>query len=552
MKKPDLSNVIVSKAKQKVIKFGALGILILLVLVFALSYMSKTELKEETNQGKGMESATSEKMPMGNQGVEEKTEHEGMKMEEGKGMETPQSPEGFTGVQISPEKQQLIGVKTDEVATRKLTRDIRTVGIIEANETKIARVSIKFSGWINDVFVDYVGKYVGRGGPLFTVYSPDLVSTQQEYLLALRAVDSFGKSSFPEISSSAKSLLEATRERLLLWDIPESEIKKIERTGKPLKYLTLYSPISGYVTKREAFPQKMIMPNEVVFEIVDLSTVWLLADIYEYELALVKEEQEATLTLSYYPEEVFHGKVTYVYPTLETKTRTVKVRFEFMNQDTELKPGMYANVELKVPLGERLSVSEDSVIDTGERKIVFIAMGDGYFEPREVKVGRKAEGYYEVLDGVKEGERAVRSATFLIDSESRLKAALGAFGGGMPGMPGMEPVSEAPKAAPKEVNISFSTDGEFPNVGDNTFKITLTDMDGNPIKDAKVDILLHMPPMPSMGMPAMNISDEGKPAKDGFYVADVNIPMSGSWQVKVTVTRPRKPSVSRIFEINVR
>lgn len=530
---------------RKIVKLSLLVILILFVSVYALSYMSK---KEEAY--KGHENTASETTPMGNGGIEEKTNHEGMNMEEGKAMEVPQSPKGYTAVQISPERQQLIGVKTDRVATRKLVRDIRTVGIIEANETKIARVSIKFSGWINDVFVDYVGKYVRRGEPLFTVYSPELVSTQQEYLLALRAKESFGKSSFSEISSGAQSLLKATRERLLLWDIPESEIRRIERTGKPLKYLTLFSPISGYVTKREAFPQKMITPNDVVFEIVDLSTVWLLGDIYEYELPLVKEGQEATLTLSYYPEETFQGKVTYVYPTLETATRTVKVRFEFNNEDTKLKPGMYANVNLKIPLGERLSISEDSVIDTGERKIVFVAMGDGYFEPREIKVGQKAEGYYEVLNGLKEGEQVVRSAAFLIDSESRLKAALEAFG--MPGMPGMEPISEAIKAAPKEVNISFSTDGKFPNVGDNTFKITLTDVDGNPIKDAKIDILLHMPPMPSMGMPAMNISAQGKPTKDGFYVAEVNIPMGGSWQVRVTVVRPGKPPVSKVFEVNVR
>lgn len=534
---------------RNVIKFSALGILILLVLVFALSYKSKTRLKEETDQGKSIVSTTSEEMPLGNKGGEEKMKDEGMKMEENKGVETSESPKGFTGVQISPERQQLIGVKTDKVTTRKLAGDIRTVGTIEANETKIAQVSIKFSGWIKDVFVDYVGRYVRRGEPLFTVYSPDLVSTQQEYLLALGTQGSFGKSSFPEISSSAKSLLEATRERLLLWDIPKSEIKRIEKTGKPLKYLTLYAPISGYVTKREAFPQKMITPNDVVFEIVDLSTVWLLADIYEYELPLVKEGQEAALTLTSYPGEVFHGKVKYIYPTLETKTRTVKVRFEFKNEDTELKPGMYANVELKVPLGDRLSVSEDSVINTGERKVVFIAKGDGYFEPREIKVGHKAEGYYEVLDGLKEGEKVVTSADFLIDSESRLKAALGAFSGGMPGMVGMEPVSEAPK----EVSISFSVNGgESPKVGDNAFKITVTDMNGNPIKDAKVALLFYMPPMPAMGMPAINITAEGKPAKDGFHVAEINIPMSGSGQVKITVTRAGRSPVSRIFEVNVR
>jgi multidrug efflux pump subunit AcrA (membrane-fusion protein) len=481
--------------------------------------------------------------------TEEKTE-EKVENRETNTLHKPKSPEGFTTVWISPERQQIIGIKTDEVTTRRLVRDIRTVGIVEADETKIARVSVKFSGWVKEVFANYVGKYVKRGEPLFTIYSPELVSTQEEYLLALKAHDSFGKSSFPEISSSARSLLEATRRRLLLWDIPEREIKKVENTGKPLKYLTLYSPISGYVTKREAFPEKMIMPNEVIFEIVDLSTVWVLADIYEYELPLIKEGQEATLTLSYYPGEVFHGKVTYIYPTLETKTRTAKVRFEFKNEDNKLKPGMYANVELKIPLGEKLAISEDSVIDTGERKIVFVAMEDGTFEPREVKVGQKAGQYYEILKGLKEGETVVRSANFLVDSESRLRAAIEAFGTGTHGHAhgGSETVSETPK----EVNISFTPEGESPKVGDNTFKITLTDKDRNPIKDAKVDVLLHMPPMPSMGMPAMSVSAEGRHVKDGLYIAEVNIPMGGSWQVRVTVQRPGKTPVSRFFEINVR
>jgi len=535
---------------NKLKKFGLLGILILLISVFALTYKS---MNREINQGNDMvESTAQEEMPMTNKVVEEKMGHEGMNMEGNKEMETQQNPEGYTEINITPQRQQLIGVKTDEVITRNLIRDIRTVGIIEADETKIARISIKFTGWINDVFVDYVGKYVRRGEPIFTVYSPELVSTQQEYLLALRAQDSFGKSSFPEISSSAKSLLEATRERLLLWDIPDSEIRRIEKTGRPIKYLTLYSPISGYVTKREAFPQKMIMPSDVVFEIVDLSSLWLLADIYEYELPLIKEGQEATLSLSYYPADVFQGNVTYVYPTLETKTRTVKVRFEFKNEDMKLKPGMYANVELKVPLGERLSVSGDSVIETGERNIVFVAMGDGYYEPREVKVGQKAEGYYEVLTGLKEGESVVRSAAFLVDSESRLKAALESFGAGMPGHGGMEPVSEAPKLAPKDVNISFKSNNVPPKVGDNTFKITLTDVNGNPIKNANVDVLFHMPAMPSMGMPAMSVTAKGKHSKNGQYFVETEIPMSGSWQVKVAATMPGKPPVSNLSEINVR
>ena len=550
----------IKKAKiNKAIKFTALGVLIFLVSVIALSYVKSNG---GARQGKSVESVISEEMHEDRQAMEEgalhegaykdqhkmevKTSHGGMGMEEDREREPSRGTQGLARVHIDPRKQQLIGVKTGEVAKRKLLKNIRTVGVIEADERKIARVSIKFRGWVKDVFVDYVGKYVGRGEPLFNVYSPEVVATVEEYLLALGAEDSFGKSSFPEISSSAKSLIAATRRRLLLWDISEREIERIEKTGKPIKYLTLYSPISGYVTKREAFPEKMVMPNDVVFEIVDLSTVWLFADIYEYELPLVKVGQEAIITLSYYPKEVFHGKVTYVYPTVETRTRTVKVRFEFENEGMKLKPGMYTNVEIKIPLEEALTVTEDSVIDTGERKIVFVAMGDGYFEPRNVRVGQRAEGYYEVLDGLREGEIVVRSAVFLIDSESRLKGAIEAY------VAGTEPVSQAPIAAPKEIDISFSTDGGISRVGNNAFKIGLRDMEGNPITDAEVKVVFHMPPMQSMGMPAMTISSAGKHKKDGLYIVKIKLSMSGSWQVKVIASRPGKPSASSFFEINVR
>lgn len=534
---------------HKLIKLSFFGILILIVLVVLLSRLSR---KGATSKVNDMESTTLNNIMLNDNESEENLEKDASTMVDDTDAESSQSAEmKYTGIQISPVKQQTIGVKTEEVVVRTLVRNIRTVGIIEADERKIARVSIKFSGWIKDVFIDYIGKFVRRGEPLFTVYSPKLVSTEEEYLLALRAQESFGKSAFPEISSSAKSLLEATRNRLLLLDIPEEEVQRIEKTGMSLKYLTLYSPITGYVTKREAFPEKMIMPNDIVFEIVDLSEVWVLADIYEYELPLVTEGKEAALTLSYYPEEVFHGKVTYVYPTLETKTRTIKVRFEFENEDTKLKPGMYANVELTIPFGERLSVSEDSVIDTGMNKIVFVAMGDGYFDPREVKVGRKAEGYFEVIDGLKEGDRVVTSAAFLIDSESRLKAAIEGFGSGMPGQGGTD-VSDVQKATTKEINISFSNDSGSRKKGKNLFKTILTDIDGNPLENANVNVIFHMPPMQAMGMPAMTISSEGKHTKDGIYIVNTELPMSGSWQIKVTATSPGKKSVFSYAEIVVR
>jgi hypothetical protein len=237
----------------------------------------------------------------------------------------------------------------------------------------------------------------------------------------------------------------------------------------------------------------------------------------------------------------------YIYPTLETSTRTAKVRFEFPNPNDKLKPGMYANVMLKSDLGERLSVAEDSVIDTGERKLVFVAKGDGYFEPREIKVGERAEGYYEVLDGLQEGERVVRSAVFLIDSESRLKAALESLSGGRE-----EPVAlDAGKMNEKsDIKISFSTDPSPPQSGNTTFKFKITDPEGKPIMDAKVKFTIIMPAMP--GMAEMRSAGDAKYAGDGMYVGELNIPMSGSWTLVVGATVPGKPPVNESFDINVK
>jgi multidrug efflux pump subunit AcrA (membrane-fusion protein) len=519
--------------KKRIIKLGALTALTLFILIFVLSYvLTKSKRKEQeknivTSSSQGMQGmqhgSGTEGQTQGNQG----------------------SPE-FVGIEISPEKQQLIGIRTEEVAPRKLVKNIRTVGIVEADERKIAHVHVKFGGWIKDMFV-YEGQYVKHGDPLFTIYSPDLVSSEEEYLLALKSKDTLGKSPFSEVSSGANSLLEATRRRFFLWGISESELKSIEKTGKPLDYMTVYSHVSGYITKRIFFPGMHIAEHEDVLVMADLSTVWILADVYEYELPLVKEGQEATLELSYYPGKTFTGKVMYIYPTIESSTRTTKVRFEFPNPGNKLKPGMYANVMLQTNLGERLSVAEDAVIDTGERKLVFVAKGDGYFEPREVKIGQKAEGYYEVVDGLREGERVVRSAVFLIDSESRLKAALQSFGSGKE----VAVVAGGGETKGKsDIKVSFSTDPSPPESGNTTFKFKLTDPQGNPITDAKIKFAIIMPAMP--GMAEMRIAGDTKHAGDGIYTGKLNIPVSGTWTLAVEALVPGKPPVNESFDINVK
>jgi len=336
-------------------------------------------------------------------------------------------------VQISPERQQLIGVKIGPVEMKPLEKVIRTVGRVDYDEKRIVTVSLKVGGWIEDLYVDFTGKYVKKGEPLLTIYSPELVSTQEEYLLALKAKQSLTKSSFPEVAESGETLAESARRRLKLWDITDEEIKNLEESGKAKRTLTLYAPFSGFVLEKSAYKGMNVTPGMALYKFADLSVVWLLADVYEYELPFVRLEQQASIQLSYLPGETFTGKAVYIYPSLSPETRTAKVRFEFQNPHERLKPEMYANVEIRVGLGRKLVVPDGAIIDTGLRQVAIVDKGNGYFEPREVKVGSKVEGYYEVIKGLKAGERVVTSATFLVDSESNLKEAVG----GMAGMPGM-------------------------------------------------------------------------------------------------------------------
>jgi Cu(I)/Ag(I) efflux system membrane fusion protein len=331
-------------------------------------------------------------------------------------------------VQVSAERQQLIGVKIGTVEIKPLEKVIRTVGRVDYDEKRLTTISPKIGGWIEDLYVDFTGRFVQQGEPLLTLYSPELVSTQEEYLLALRAKKELVKSPFPEVAGSGSSLAESARRRLKLWDINDEQIKALEESGQPRKTLTLHSPFSGIVLEKVAYKGMNVMPGMALFKLADVSVVWLYADIYEYELPFIHLGQQASIQLSYLQGENFTGKAIYIYPSLNPETRTAKVRFEIPNPHGKLKPEMYANVEIKVHLGRKLTVPEGAIIDTGIRQLAIIDKGSGYFEPREVKVGAKVDNYYEVIRGLKAGERVVTSANFLIDSESKFKEAVGAMG----------------------------------------------------------------------------------------------------------------------------
>ena len=359
----------------------------------------------------------------------------------------PDLPPG--AVKITAQKLQLIGVQYGVVADEPLSKTVRAVGRVAYDETKIARIHPKIEGWIEQVFVDFTGKQVEKGQPLLSLYSPELLATQQEFLIAKRAKETLGNSSYTEVSSGAVSLYQAARERLRLWDVTDAQIQEIEQRGTPQKTITLYAPFSGFVLARNAYEKQRVGPDTELYSVADLSTVWVLADIYEYELPMIQLGQTAVMSLTYFPGRTFTGKVSYIYPQLDNTTRTLKVRLEFPNPDFHLKPDMFANVEVRIDYGRQLSVPEEAVLDSGAEQIVFVAHEGGYFEPRHVRLGGRVDGRVIVLEGLKRGERIVTSGNFLIDSESRLKSALGGMAG-MPGMGGESKAPAMPTAEPKK------------------------------------------------------------------------------------------------------
>jgi len=336
-----------------------------------------------------------------------------------------QEQEEAPTVEIPPEKQQLIGVKTVVAGIKPLQKIIRTVGIVQYDERGLATVNTKFEGWIEKLHVDYTGRYVRKGEPLAEIYSPELLATQQEFINLLQ----WDKKSKPAqsntvgdmLANDSRAIVEGARQRLRLMDISDEQINRIEQTGKPDRTLTIYSPVSGFVVQKTAFQGMRAMPGEKLFDIADLSTVWILSDIFEYELPLIKTGEKAVISLSYFPGREFSSTIDYVYPTIAGDTRSAKVRFTMPNPGNKLKPQMYTNVEIKVNLGNKLVIPDDAVLDAGKRQVVYVDKGEGNFEPREVSVGERADGMVEITSGLKAGERVASAANFLIDSEAKLK-----------------------------------------------------------------------------------------------------------------------------------
>lgn len=355
------------------------------------------------------------------------------------------------GVRIDPVTVQNIGVRTAVVGKRSLSRSIRTVGIVAYDEKRITEVQSKSEGWIEKLYIDFTGQPVKKDDILLEIYSPQLVSTQEEYLVALEYRDRMKRGPAGEISEGAESLLKSARKRLDYLDVPIHQIRELEKDRKIMKTLHIHAPGRGIVVKKHVQEGSYVKPGMPVYTIADISKVWVYADIYEYELPWVKEGQKVSMTLSYYPGRVFVGKVSYIYPYLEAKTRTVKIRLEFDNAGLDLKPDMYANVAINSVVSKSgLAVPEEAVIRSGERNMVITSLGSGKFLPEEVTLGAASgDGYYQVLSGLREGDVVVTSAQFLIDSESRLKEAISKM---LEAKPPPQPEPVAPK--PEDMDMS--------------------------------------------------------------------------------------------------
>lgn len=463
-------------------------------------------------------------------------------------------------IRLSPTQRQMIGVTSATVERTTLKKTIRAVTRVDFDERRLTDVTFKISGWVQDLFIDYTGKPVRIGEPLLTLYSPDLVTSQEEYLLALHTRDLLAHSSLPEARNGSQGLVEAARRRLLLWDLTPQQLKTLEERGSPQTSLTLFAPASGIVVEKMAVKGMRMEPGMKLYRIADLSTVWLYADIYEYEVPLVREGQTVTIALSYYPGEIFSGKITYIYPYLDTQTRTNKVRLEFVNPRGKLKPGMYANSEIEINLGSTLTLPESAVLQSGLRQLVFVDQGQGVFAPREIKLGVKADSRFVVLNGLTAGERVVTSGNFLLDSESKLQSAtsmmgmMGALGMGdvkMESARPMEMSAQAAQAKPAEkkvgsLAVTVSTAPDTAKLGENTLRIQVKDGADKPVTDAAVSLEY------TMDMPGMLIDKTAaKHTGDGVYEAPVRFTMAGPWGVTVSIQRAGQAEVRERFTVGV-
>lgn len=438
-------------------------------------------------------------------------------------------------VQLSPQRMQSIGVETGTVEYRQLDNDVRATGNVDIDQRLISYVQVRFPGYIRRVYANAIYQYVRKGQPLFTVYSPDLVATEQEYLLARQDEKALIASSVDGVANGAASLTSAAEERLQQWEIPQSELYKLKKTGKPITNLTINSPVSGYITEYNALPNMYVEPSTRLYTVAGLTRVWVNAQVFQDDVGRLKPGDPVEITVDAYPGRTFYGRISQILPQVDLATRTVRVRVIVQNPGLELKPGMYVNCDLKAPLGRQLAVPSSAVFQTGTRSLVFLYRGHGYLDPKQVTVGPEVGNYYAVLKGLKLHQRIVTSANFLIDSESQLQAAAGSFTPPPPGAGNASSPTSATAAAQNK--IDFTTNPNPAQKGVNTFRVKLTGPGNSSVVGANVNATFYMAAMPAMGMAAMKATIHLKDRSNGLYEGTGSLGSGGTWQVTIVAQK---------------
>ena len=447
-------------------------------------------------------------------------------------------------VQISPERLQAIGVKTAVVEMKTVSDELRVPGNVEINEQLLSYVQTRFPGWIQKVFGNATYQYVRKGEPLFTIYSQELVSTEQEYLLAKKNQKSFMSDGHVAMREE-DWLVQAAADRLRQFGVSEREIQNLDETGQVQREMPVASPVSGYIIERNALPNLYVQPETKIYTIADLSTIWVYANVFQSDIGRLKPGSPASVTSDAYPGRTFKGRIDQVLPQLDVMTRTARVRLVFSNPGLVLKPGMYVNVIINAPLGRQLVVPAGGVLQAGTRQIAFIDHGEGRLEPREVEIGQRLNDEVIVLKGLRAGDRIVSSANFLVDSESQLQAAMGSYA---PQVPSTQPEPAEPAAA--HVAVEFSTDPETPHKGDNTVRVKLSS-GGKPAAGVQVSATFFMPAMPTMGMAALRNAVQLTEKSPGVYEAPLRLQSGGTWLVTIVAQREGKTIASKQLSVTV-
>ncbi len=447
-------------------------------------------------------------------------------------------------VQLSPQRLQEISVTTATAELRDVNDNLTVPGNVDIDEERLSYVQTRFPGWIQSVFANATYQYVRKGQRLFTIYSPDVVSSEQEYLLARQNQAAFSQDAHGTAAHESGWLLQAAEERLRQFGVPAQAITDLEQSGKVQHHIAIESPVSGYIIERNALPNAYVQPDTKLYTIADLSTVWVNANVSQSDIGRLKPSDHAQVTVDAYPGRNFNGRIEQILPQVDQTTRTVRVRVALRNPGVALKPGMYVNVALAAPMGKQLMIPTSAVLQAGERTIAFVDHGSGNLEPRVIQTGPQLVDSIVVLNGLKAGEKVVSSANFLVDSEAQLQASLGSFA-----PPAQQATAGSVNA--NQMHIDLSTQPSPPRKGANSVRVKLTGPDGKPVSGEQVSATFFMPAMPAMGMAAeravTTLVDKG----DGLYEGTLQLPAGGTWQVTLSVQRGGQTLAAKQLTLNV-